>query len=388
MWEEWTTGRRDWDLGQLVPDEVLYYLNGPAIFTCRIGLMKYLFFKSDEHNQGDYYIAASITDRELNALREGRLSVRGALSQPHFWLIQTDFELNVRRYEEKSEGEVRALMPKPGIPVLSSFETAADSITQTDSLFAFKFYGAELSEEGMPLSTFKSLVDNVYTVVRNALTPSSLSTGRDRRFMDFPVRQPEFASLLIAIDNPILNATQLRARDRTRNLDPNAIVQEAHERGREFADQVERTIDLAMTGQLPDQFAADNFAFLRQIIDILPATDGDVSKLQFSSNSADGQVFVEVDAVAGDRIRQSVETVERRNVYINGIVTAVLWKSKTIRLQTDYHREVTCQLGYTLFDELVAADRLKIGARIGVNGRYTSREYRDWMKVEGNPIFI
>jgi hypothetical protein len=388
MWETWTTGSRDWHLGRIVPDEVLYYLNGPAIFTCRIGLLTYVFFKSDEYDEGDYYLAASVTDRELTALKEGRLSVRGALSQPHCWLMQTDFELNVHRYEEKSESEVRAFLPKSGVPLLGSFETAADSINQTDSLFAFKFYGAELSEEGMPFSTFKSIVDNVYGVVRNALTPASLSAGRDRRFMDFPVRQPEFASLLIAIDNPVLDAAQLRARDRTRNLDPDAVVQEAHERGRDFADQVERTIDLAMAGQLPEHYAADNFAFLQQIVNILPASNSEVSKLQFSSNSDRGQVFVEVDAVAGDRIRQSVEIVERRNVYINGVITAVLWNSKTIRIQTDYHREVTCQIGYTLFDELVAADRLKIGTRLGLNGRYTSRDYRDWMKVEGDPIFI
>ena len=388
MWEAWTTGKRDWDLGRVVPDDVLYYLNGPAIFTCRIGLLTYLFFKSDEFEDGDYYIAAAITDRELSALKDGRLSVRGALNQSHCWLLQTDFDLNVVRYEEKPERELKAFLPKPGVPLLGAFGTAADSVNQTDSLFSFKFYGAELSEEGMPFSTFKGLVDRVYDVVRNALTPASLSGGRDRRFMDFPLRQPEFASLLIAIDNPTLDAAQLNSRERTRNLDPDAVVKEAHERGRTFADQVERTIDLAMAGRLTEQFASDNFAFLQQIVDILPTTDGDVSRLQFSSNLNEGQVFVEVDAAAGDRIRQSVQIVERRNVYISGQITAVLWKSKTVRVQTEYNREVTCQLGYTQFDELVVSGRLNIGVRIGLNGRYTTRDVRDWLKVEGDPIFI
>ena len=63
MWEDWATGRDDWDLGRIVPNEVLYYLDGVAIFTCRIGLSTYLFYKSDEFDAGDYYLAAAITDK-------------------------------------------------------------------------------------------------------------------------------------------------------------------------------------------------------------------------------------------------------------------------------------------------------------------------------------
>lgn len=388
MWETWTTGRKDWNLGKIVPDEILYYLNGPAIFTCRIGLQTYLFFKSDEAECCDYYVASQVTDRELKALQEGRLSVRGALSQPRCWLFETDFDLNVQRYDEKSESEVRAILPKPGVPLQSAFQTAADSINQTDALFAFKFYGAELSDEGMPFSTFKSIVDNVYNIVRTALTPASLSNGRDSRFMDFPVRQPDFASLLIAIDNPVLDATQLRSRDRTRNLDPVTVVREAQERGRSFADQVERTVDLAASGQLSNQFASEHFLFLQQIVDILPASDSDVSKLQFSSNFLDEKIFVEVDAAIGDRIRESFHIAERRNIRIRGNVTAVLSRSKTIRLETEYNREVTCVLESEVFDILVADSRLKIGVKIDLRGMYTSRTNRDLMKVEGMPIFF
>ena len=388
MWEAWITGQRNWNLGQIVPDEVLYYLNGPVIFTCRIGLLTYLFFKSDEYIDGDYYLAAPISDREIDALKSGLLSVRGALSQPQCWLMQIDFDLNVVRYEQRAESAVRAMLPKSGVPLLGSFSTAADSVNQTDALFAFKFFGSEMSEDGMPFSTFKGLVDNVYDVVRNALTPLSLAGGRDRRFIDFPVRQPEFASLLIAIDSPSLDAEKLLARDRTRNLDPDTVVQEAFDRGRDFANQVERTIDLAMAGRLPEEYAADNFVFLQQILDILPSRDSDVTKLQFSSTSAHNQVFVEVDAAAGDRIRESLQIVEHRNIYISGRVTAIIGKSKSFRLQTDFNREVTCQLGWNQFDDLVARDRLRYNVQLGVNGRYVKRQLRDWMKVEGDPIFF
>jgi hypothetical protein len=347
-----------------------------------------LFFKSDEFEDGDYYLAASVSDRELSALKQGRLSVRGALSQSRCWLLQTDFDLGVQRYEEKNENEVRAFLPKSGVPLFGSFRTAPDSVAQTDALFAFKFYGDEMSEEGMPFSTFKGLVDSVYEVVRKALTPNSLLGGRDKNFIDYPVRQPEFASLLIAIDDPEIDAARLRAQRRTRNLAPEAVAEEAYQRGREFAEQIERTVDLAMEGRLPENYGRDNFEFIQQIVEILPSADSDVSKLQFSSSSGGAEVFVEVDALAGDRIRESYALVAGRDVYMTGIVDSIIGSSKTFRLKTDYGREITCQLGWNQFDELTANDRLRYGVRIGVNGRYVERQRRDWMKVEGDPIFF
>jgi hypothetical protein len=387
MWEEWITGRRDWNLGRIVPDEVLYYLNGPAIFTCRIGLETYLFFKSDEYEDGDYYIASSIAVSELDALRRGRLSVHGALRHESIWLFQTDFDLEVVRFEMQSEGRALAFLPKAGVPLLGSFQTAADSLAQVESLFAFKFFGKELSEAGLPLSTLKGLVDRVHDVVRDALTPVALSGGRDRNFMDYSVRPLEFASLLIAIDHPELDVERLRTQRRTRNMRPEDVLEQAFERGREFAEQIERTVELASIGDLPSNFGPDNFQFLQQIIDILPSSDSDVSRLQFSSSSGGGEVFVEVDAAVGDRIRGSFAAIAGREIYLTGVVYGLIGSSKTIRLRLDNGREVTCQLGWNQFDELAADGRIRFGVRVGLHGRYIERPRRDFMKVEGDPVF-
>jgi len=387
-WSEWQTGRTDWAIGALEPDEILYYLNGPAIFTRRFGLANYLFFKSDEYSDGDYLLATIVDDVVLDALKSGRLSVRGALAQDTIWLVAADLDMNVVRYEAKTEADAARFLPKAGVPLRSSFRTAPDSLAQTDALFAFKFFGRDMSERGMPLSTFKEIVDKVTNVVQTALTPDSLSGGRDRRFIDYPVRQPEFASLLIAIDEPRVDTAQLRAGGRTRNLDPNAVFDEAFAKGRDFAGHIERTVDLARAGGLPDQYAADNFVFLQQLVEILPSSRSDVSKMQFSSNASGAQVFVEVDAHAADLIRQSIKAVEHRAIYVTGIVDGLIGKSKTFRLQTDFGREVTCQLGWRQFDELVERDVLRFGVRLGVHGRYVKRDRRDLMHVEGDPIFF
>ncbi|GHH20949.1 hypothetical protein GCM10008023_29450 [Sphingomonas glacialis] len=388
MWHEWITGQRDWDLGRIVPDEILYYLNGPAIFTCRIGLDTYLFFKSDEYEDGDYYIASSVSSRELEALKRGRLSVHGALRHENIWLFQTDFDLGVMRYEMRSESLASSFLPKAGVPLVGSFPTAADSLAQVESLFAFKFFGEELSEEGLPLTTLRGLIDKVHDVVREALTPIALSGGRDRNFIDYTVKPLEFASLLIAIDHPELDVAKLRSQRRTRNVQPEEVLRQAFERGREFADQIERTVELASFGDLPNNFGADNFQFLQQIIDILPSSDSDVSRLQFSSSSAGNEVFVEVNAAVGDRIRGSYAGVVGRDVYITGTVDGLIGASKTIRLRRDNGREVTCQLGWNQFDELAANGRISFGVRVGLQGRYIERPRRDFMKVEADPVFF
>ena len=257
-------------------------------------------------------------------------------------MLAIDFDLNVGRYEMRSERAVKALLPKRGVPLIGSFRTAADSIAQTGALFAFKFFGDDLSEEGMPLSTFKGLFHRVNDVVRKALTPVALNGGRDKNFIDFAVRQPEFASFLIAIDDPEVAAARLIAQRRTRNLNAHDVVQQAHERGREFAEQIERTVDLAMAGRLPDNYGPDNFAFIQQIVEILPSTDSEITGLQFSFTSGGGEVFVEVDTAAGDRIRESYVMIAGRDAYLNGIVDGIIGSSKTFRLRTDHGREVTC----------------------------------------------
>jgi len=118
-WSTWTTGQTDWSFGALRPDEVLYSFDGPAIFTCRIGFDTYLFYKADEHKNGDYYVAASISPEELAALKAGELSVRGALAQQKCWLMDVDLDFEVRRYEQRHLDTAGRLLPRHGVALLS-----------------------------------------------------------------------------------------------------------------------------------------------------------------------------------------------------------------------------------------------------------------------------
>jgi hypothetical protein len=387
-WADWSTGQTSWPFGPLVPDAVLYEFGGPAIFTTRIGLDRLLFYKSDEHELGEYYVAVALSEDEIEALKKGRLSVRGALAQPRCWLLDVDFDLNVRRYEEKRTITLTGILPSYGIPLHGSMRTAPDSIQQATSPLAFKFFGDELRDGLMPFSTFKGLVNSVYEVVRRSLIPPSLSAGRDSDLLDFPIQQPLLASLLIAIHHPSINVGLLRRRPRTKNLDPKVLVEETEAEGARFVEQIERTVEVAVRGKITKTFARDNFSLLDNIAEIIPAEQTDVSKLQLTSYFGGTEHFVEVDRAIGDRIRDAYKEVRDNTVTLTGTIVGLMERSRTFVLRNRFGRQITCYVVPSIYDNLLAEGELVIGRSLKVTGAFQKRAERDLMKVEGRPTLL
>ncbi len=377
-----------WQGDVLQPDEVLYFLEGPAIFLKFVGPFTFLFVKVDEKEASDFFVAAMIGRKQVDYLRTGKLSVRGALLSGELWVFELDLDSKVLQSNEVSEREIEAFLPKAGIGLEADFGVVPDSVQQSEATYAFKFFGDEMSEEGMPLSTFKNLVDHVYSTVRAVLTPASVGQGKSRGVLDFPLRPVEFASLMIAIDEPEIEKGRLERGKHTKGLVAAEVLAESEKLGATFANDLKRTVDTASKGALPDNFAADNLDFLLTLVEILPSQKGDVKRLQFSSNlMSEDQIFVDVDLLTAEKIRASVRLVEDTEIDLHGFISGLIDKSNTLRVQTPYKREVTCKLSREVFDELIAAKKLEIGKPIIVTGIFTKRSRRDYMKVEGNPTF-
>lgn len=387
-WKEWNSGLRNWSYGRLVPDEILYDFDGPAIFTTRIGLETILFYKADIHDEGDYYLASSVSDTDLIALREGRLSVRGALSQPRCWMMDVDFDLEVIRYEQKNLKDIIPLLPRSGVPIYASFPKAPDSIQQANSPLAFKFFGDDLHYGTIPFDTFKTVIDQVYGVVRRCLTPPVLFSGRDSDVLDIPLQQPQFASLLVAIDSPAINTDILKRRKQTKNLDPEMILIESIKEGARFIEQVERTVDFAHSGRLTNMYAQDYFHIFHSLSEIIPVESGDISRLQISSGLGNQHRFFELDRTVGEKIQYYHKAVRDTPTEISGRIVGTIRKSKTFILRTKAGRDVTCHLLPNIYEELLEAGELMIGRALSVSGTYQRREFRDLMKVTGWPSLL
>jgi len=381
-WKEWSTGSKSWQFGPLAPDEVLYEDMGPAIFTAKIGLQHLLFYKSAEHSDGDYLIAVETSPEALDALKAGRLSVRGALAQPKCWLLDVDLDLGVRRFEQASFSKVLRLVPGSGVPLHARMKAAPDSVQQATSPLAFKFFGDELRDGLMPLDIFKNLVTNTYDVVRRLFVPPALSASKAGDLLAFPMRQPVLASLLIAIDHPSIDVSRLRRRHSTKNLDPEQLEREAEEEGAKFVEGVERTVERAASGRAMKTFARDNFMILDNIADIVPGERGDVSRLQLSSYLAGQDVFLELDREVGERIKHAYKIVRDDTVDIRGIVAGTINKSHLLILRPDRGREITCYIAPEVFDDLLERGEINSGRRLMLSGSFQKRARRDLMHVE------
>ena len=382
------TSAFDWVGETLKPNETLYYLDGPAIFTQKIGPYIFLFVKADEREASDYFIASHINEKILRYLRNGQISVRGALLSGSLLVFELDLDLKVLGYQEVTDDEVSAYLPKLGIGIKSEFGLVPDSVQQSEAAYAFKFFGDELTEKGMPLSTFKNVIDDVYKTLKTILTPSSLGQGKTRGVIDFPMRPLEFASLVVAIDGPQIDEGRLKRGKNTKGLDAATMLAESDELGIGFANDLKRTVDVVASGTVPNKFAEDNFDFLLAIVDILPSQKSEIKRLQFSANNVNGgNIFVDVDLLTAEKIRASVSAIDDSIIETHGFISGVLAKSSTLRIQTRFKREVTCKLQREVFDDLLASDKLSIGRPIIVLGNYTKRPLRDYMSVEGYPTF-
>ena len=71
-------------VNHLVPSEVIYFYDGPILFTMKMGFLDVLVYKVDENDELDLFLLKLISGEEISRLRQGRLSLRGALQAPSY----------------------------------------------------------------------------------------------------------------------------------------------------------------------------------------------------------------------------------------------------------------------------------------------------------------
>lgn len=386
-WGQWNTGSTTWPNGPLRPCEVLYEFYGPAIFTTVIGLEDFLLYKSDEHVNGDYYIAVHISEEEVTALKDGVVSLRGIFSKEKCWLLDVDFNMNVTRFERKNVSYIQTALPKSGVPLYSSQKRCPDSILQALSPFSFKFFGDDLLGGCMSFSRFNVLINNVYDLVRKTLIPQNIHEANSSSIMDFPIRQPIFASLLVPVERPIVDAVALTKKEAIKNLNPNDIINESERLGSNFVDVAEKTVERIAAKKLNSGYAKEHFLFFDAVDEIMPSEHSSVSKLQISSNILGRHSFLEVNREMGEEIRYLYREIRDENISVNGSVVGLVQKSKTFIIKASNGREVTCKVIPEIYDRMIREGYITVGRKVSVNGTYQKRSNRDFIKVDGEPKF-
>src|SRR4051812_12933527 len=113
-WDPNRPVQTNWQGGIITPSDVLYEIEGPTIFTAQVGLSTLLFFKHDETDDAEIFVAAVVDDADVIALRKGRISVRGALSYRNAWLVMVNHDYVVERYQSHDQSSITPYLPAPG----------------------------------------------------------------------------------------------------------------------------------------------------------------------------------------------------------------------------------------------------------------------------------
>ncbi len=197
---------------KVIPKTVLYYYDGPTVFTADVGLTEFLFYKIDEDTNSDLFLIAPTTRQIVSALEKRALSLRGALANAlNFWIIDVAHDQNVRRYWKLEVGDIdEGMLPDSGLALSPLKSPAADFVEQAIAFFSARFTGENLAETSIPFVRFKQIIDSAYGSFRKIFPAPVLENRSLARSLDFGLLQPKFSSLIVAIDMPSVDAADVR----------------------------------------------------------------------------------------------------------------------------------------------------------------------------------
>ncbi len=377
MWSVDSPALTHWNGGKVVPRVVLYYYDGPTVFTANVGLTEFLFYKFDEDTNSDLFLIAPTNAKVVKALQDRTLSVRGALANAHeFWIVDVARDQEVRRYWRINPEEIEPdLMPELGLALEPRQAPAADFVEQALSFFSARFTGENLTESSIPFMRFKNIIDAAYDSFRKIFPPPVVENRSLGRSLDFGLLQPKFSSLIIAIDKPNIDAVDAK-RYLKKDIDPDSFGGFFEKSRREFFDRMSELLREAEKGEIKKAYAVEHFDTLHQVNNIVPTTSSPIDRVEFRSQ-APSLNPVTLDDRLGDKFRSAYRVAELAPRQITGLIVDINEASGTMVIIDDGARQVTCVFDRTDYDGLNVAT----GDRIRVRGNFIRRKRRDKIEV-------
>lgn len=392
MWSLNSPSEKNFSAAKLSISEVLYFYDGPQIFSSRFGIFDAICVKIDEIESDGLYIIAATTSEKLAALKAGKLSVRGALWRKDYFIAQVGPDFLIRRLWSVDQSELPIdMLPEAGAGLRAHFGKVVDTLEQTSAFFALRFAGETLAAGRMAFRTFKDLVDDSYALVRLAFAPPSIANRHS--LFDFDIAEPAFGSLVIAVQEPTINSAGLQ-RAQMREVASRVIVSsdsvrsEMNHRRQVFFEQVQSAIEISSKRPMSEQQAAYHFDVLHQINDVVPTSKNAISSVEFSANSNGFSSAVYVDDIVGARLRDAYLLAELSPINEIGSVIEQNSESSTFIIKNALGRQITCELKRQIFEQMSDAGELNIGTRLSVAGKVKRRKRRDFVYVDGRPFVV
>lgn len=388
MWIEDLPVRSDWIAGPLVPDIVLFELESPCVFTSRVGLNELLFVKRDEIAEFDYYIAVDCNSRVIEALREGRLSLRGALSFQDGWIVEA-CGMQVKSFQQVEERHIVNFLPEPKAGLYASFGAVPDTLEQSESFISFRLFGPDFGRDFVNLTAFKGAVDAFYNFVKSSLLPPALINGRDSRFFDVEVAEPKFASLTLAAKRPNFDIAAIQQYRHLIKLDQETLHAQAKSQGEIFWQNLETTVGLIdSSGSISRDYAVGNVAFFEHLSALVPSESNNYEMVEITFNDGSRVYTRSIDRKSGEVIVEAYESSQSEFVSLTGTIVEINGSAKTFIIEDRARNQTTCKIPSSLFDSLDSTGKLRRNASIVITGDYSPRVRRGIIWSEEEPIFF
>jgi hypothetical protein len=112
---------------KLIPIRVLYYYDGPLIFSANFHSQPLFFIKIDEDENKIRWLTSVTNDEILNLVENCELSVRGAVVKEPRYIVETQHDLEIVNFIYIDKKDLREeILPKPGIAIKPGFAQVPD----------------------------------------------------------------------------------------------------------------------------------------------------------------------------------------------------------------------------------------------------------------------
>lgn len=387
MWSIAQPSKPTAHLGRIVPLEVFYQFDGPILFSSILGLSQMLFFKYDEFEEHDLFLAVPADQKTLVSLQSGKLSVRGALGYHECFVVRMDVAGQVHAYWETRIDQLdQELLPEFGVGLDPTASWVVDTVEQIDSFLSVRFSGEGLSRETIAFRTFMKLMDSVYEAARGVLAPTGLEKARSSVF-DFNIKEPVFGSLIVTIDEPSADLKKVKKFMKRTDITGDDLMRGFEQSRDNLFDGLTELIE-ADPVQLNAQQNAARYALIKKLVELLPDDDSSFSKVEFNTSTASGMRHVEIEKEKAASLREEHTQASHTVEEFLGTITIINDKSSTFVVKAEFGREVTCFLSRALFEDLQEDERFGTKALLRLYGNYSRRPRRDELFVKRAPVIV
>jgi hypothetical protein len=363
---------------KITPAQTLYYFNGPVVFLAHLGLSHLIFQKFDEDDEVEYFVASETTPEAIEALRSGRMSLRGAIEAERFWVIRTRGFLVIDCIWEVSIYDFPlSLLPKKRNALFHRPHAVPDTVEQALNFFSVKYSDNSLSRESISFRKLKTLLSDVYEVANSYLIPS-LDNISKYSVTDFEVAPIRFASLLVSLKRPKVLEDAIQRRKL--NIAPTAgLLGQMQQQRDELMEGMDEVVEEAQRHALSTNFAGERFAWISALNTLTPPRNEAVDYIEVAASGDEAAKMVVIDASVAARIKDAHSEAIHTPVTLHGPVVVVNSTAATFVFRVNNVRQTTAALERDQFVAAIRSGQLVVGARVAVTGMLTRRTNRDYM---------